>query len=87
VVTPRRFTYVAALEDQVPPPRLRDLVDRLLDVFVEPGGRLIISVYTNAGDTQRDLFGDLAAIGYEPGGTIFIERHGLGPLITAWLDA
>ena len=40
---PRQFSYVTALEDQVPPSRLGDLVDRLLGAFVEPGGRLIIS--------------------------------------------
>ena len=84
---PRRFTYVTALEDQVPPGRLGDLVDRLLDTFLELGGRLIISAYTNENDVPRDLFGVLAALGYKPDGTIFIERPGRGPLITAWLDA
>jgi hypothetical protein len=84
---PRRFTYVTALEDQVPPSRLGDLVDRLLDTFVEPGGRLIISTYTNSDDVPRDLFGELAAGGHEPDGRILIERPGRHPLITAWLNA
>jgi hypothetical protein len=44
----RRFTYVTALDDQVPPGRLGDLVARLLAEFVEPGGRLIVSSYTAA---------------------------------------
>jgi hypothetical protein len=52
-----------------------------------PAGGLIVSVYTNADDVPRDLFGDLAACDYEPDGTIFIERPGRRPLITAWLDA
>jgi hypothetical protein len=84
---PRRFTYVTALEDQVPPNRLGDLVDRLLDRFVEPGGRLIISAYTDPGDVPRDLFGDLTACGHAPTGRIHIERPRRRPLITAWLDA
>ena len=83
---PRRFTYVTALEDQVPPNRLGDLVGRLLDVFVERGGRLIISAYANHDEVPRDLFGDLDACGHEPSGRILIERPQRGPLITAWLD-
>jgi hypothetical protein len=83
---PRRFTYVTALEDQVSPNRLGDLVGRLLDVFVERGGRLIISAYANHDEVPRDLFGDLDACGHEPSGRIFIERPQRGPLITAWLD-
>jgi hypothetical protein len=83
---PRRFTYVTAIEDQVPPDRLGDLVDRLLDMFVAPNGRLIISAYTNPGDNPRDLFADLASCGHKPDRTIYIERPGRGPLITAWLD-
>jgi hypothetical protein len=83
---PRQFTYVTALEDQVPPNRLGDLVERLLDVFVEPGGRLIISAYGNTDEVPRDLFGDLVDCGHEPSGRIYIERPAGGPLITAWLD-
>ncbi|HJY45980.1 MAG TPA: hypothetical protein VJ301_15270 [Propionibacteriaceae bacterium] len=84
---PRQFSYVTALEDQVPPSRLGDLVDRLLGAFVEPGGRLIISAYTAPDESVRDLFGDLTAYGHEPTGKILIERPGRNPLITAWLDA
>lgn len=83
---PRRFTYVTAIADQVPPSRLGDLVDRLLERFVERRGRLIISAYTNPGNTPRDLFADLTTGGHKPDGTIFIERPDRGPLITAWLD-
>jgi hypothetical protein len=83
---PRQFTYVTALEDQVPPNRLGDLVKRLLDVFVEPAGRLIISAYANEDGVPRDLLGDLVACGREPSGRIFIERPDGRPLITAWLD-
>ncbi len=83
---PRRFTYVTALEDQVPPTRLGDLVARLVDVYLEPGGRLIISAYANNDAAPRDLFDELAACGHQPSGRIYIERPGRGPLITAWLD-
>ena len=83
---PRRFTYITAVEDQVPPTRLGDLVARLLDVYLEPGGRLIISAYANNDDPPRDLFDELAACGHQPSGRIYIERPGRGPLITAWLD-
>ncbi len=83
---PRRFTYVTALEDQAPPNRLADLVERLLGTFLEPGGRLIVSAYANQDESPRDLFSDLIACGHQPTGRIFIERPGRGPLITAWLD-
>ena len=84
---PRQFTYVTAIEDQVPPHRLGNLVDRLLDEFVERGGRAIISAYTNQGEVTRDLFSDLTTCGHPPDGHIRIERPGRGPLITAWLNA
>ena len=84
---PRRFTYVTAIADQVPPDRLADLVDRLLAAFVEPGGRLIISTYTEPDGTPRRLFEDLAAAAHPPQGRIHIDRPGRHPLITAWLDA
>jgi hypothetical protein len=45
---PRRFTYVTALDDQVPPGPLADLVACLLAEFVAPGGRLIVSSYTDS---------------------------------------
>jgi hypothetical protein len=84
---PRRFTYVTALEDQVPPRRLGDLVKRLLGQFIEPHGRLIISAYTDPHTVPRDLFGDLTACGHQPDGRILIERPGRNPLTTAWLNA
>jgi hypothetical protein len=84
---PHRFTYVTALEDHVPPGRFGELVGRLLDSFVEAGGRLIISAYANEGELPRELFDELVACGHEPSGRIYIERPSRGPLITAWLDA
>lgn len=84
---PSRFRYVTALDDAVPPARLGDLVDRVLDDLVAPGGRLIVSSYTNADQAPRTLFGDLASAGHPPDGVIHIDRPGRGPLLTAWLDA
>jgi hypothetical protein len=83
----QRFTYVTALEDQVPPGQLGDLVERLLGSSVAHGGRLIVSSYTGPNRAPRDLFGDLTSTGHEPSGRIYIERPGRAPLITAWIDA
>ena len=82
-----RFRYVTALDDVVPPDRLDLLVARVLHHFVAPGGRLIISSYTNAGQPPRPLFDDLTAAGHPPDGTIRIDRPGRAPLLTAWLNA
>jgi len=84
---PNRFRYVTVLDDAVPPPRLGDLVDRALVALVEPGGRLIVSSYTNRGQAPRPLFDDLTAAGHAPDGTIRIDRPAAAPLLTAWIDA
>lgn len=84
---PRRFTYVTALDDCVPPDRLGDLVARLLGEFVEPGGRLIVSSYTDRGAEPRPLVDDLRSAGHPPDGVIHIDRPGRHPLQTAWFDA
>ena len=83
---PRRFRYVTALSDAVPPDRLGDLVSRLLDLFIEPGGRLILSSYANASEPPRDLFDELTVLDHPPDGVIRIDRPGRFPLLTAWLD-
>ena len=84
---PMRFQYVTSTEDAVPPDRLGVLLDRLLSTFLLPGGRLIMSSYTNADRPPRPLFDDLAATGHPPDGTIHIDRPHRHPLLTAWLDA
>ena len=70
----RRFRYVTALDDLVPPGRLGELVARLLGEFVEPGGRLIVSSYTDSDGVPRPLFDDLGDAGYPPDGLIRIDR-------------
>jgi len=85
-VPPRRFRYVTALDDAVPPHRLGVLVERLLAEFVEPGGRVIVSSYTNRGVAPRPLFSALTDCGFPPSGTIHIDRPNREPLLTAWID-
>jgi hypothetical protein len=83
---PRRFTYVTALDDQVPPGRLGDLVAHLRAEFVEPGGRLIVSSYTDSDGVPKDLFDDLRQAGHPPDGRIRIDRPQRHPLLAAWID-
>ncbi len=84
---PTRFRYVTALDDAVPDDRLGALVDRLLEEFVAPGGRLILSSYTDSGGSPRRLFDELTAVGHPPHGVIRIDRPHRHPLLTAWIDA
>ncbi|HSL60124.1 MAG TPA: hypothetical protein VK866_19915 [Acidimicrobiales bacterium] len=84
---PMRFRYVTVVDDVVPPARLGDLVGHLLHRCMEPGGRLIVSSYTNTGEEPRALVADLTAVGYRPDGVIHIDRPGRAPLLTVWLDA
>jgi hypothetical protein len=92
---PRRFTYVTALDDQVRAGRLGDLVARLRAEFVEPGGRLIVSSYTDSDGVSsytdsdgvpKDLFDGLSQAGDPPDGRIRIDRPQRHPLLSAWLD-
>ena len=83
---PRPFRYVTVPDDVVPPDRLGGLVARVLAEFVEPGGRVIVSSYTNRDDAPRPLFADLGKCGYPPSGTIHIDRPNRAPLLTAWID-
>lgn len=48
-----RFDFVRTGLEYVPPPRQRDLVERLLRDVVAPGGRLIIGVYSEEHDATR----------------------------------
>src|SRR5262249_48568244 len=42
---PMRFDYVTVIADSVPAERRGELVDRLMTNFLNPGGRLIFSIY------------------------------------------
>jgi SAM-dependent methyltransferase len=50
---PRRFDYVRAGLEYVPPPRQRDLMAHLLDKVVAPGGRLIVGTFSEERDETR----------------------------------
>jgi SAM-dependent methyltransferase len=50
---PRRFDFVRTGLEYVPPPRQRDLVERLLREIAKPGGRLIVGVYSEERDATR----------------------------------
>jgi hypothetical protein len=67
--------------------RLADLVARLLAEFVEGGGRLIVSSYTDNDGVPRPLFDDLSDAGFPPDGRIRIDRPRRHPHLSAWIDA
>lgn len=82
----RRFTFVHVLVDCVPGRRLGDLVRRLLAELVEPGGRLLVSVYQPEGGTAPGAAERLGALGVPVAGA----ASGTGPertATTAWVDA
>ena len=85
-VPPRRFRFVTALTETVPDDRVGLLVERLLGDVVEPGGRLILSSYTDREADPRPLVDDLTEVGWPPDGVIRIERPGRHPLQTVWFD-
>ncbi|MBN1345736.1 MAG: class I SAM-dependent methyltransferase [Phycisphaerae bacterium] len=83
----RRFRYVYSLYDCVPVEYLREYARRLLDVAVEPGGRLIMGAYGSRSRCEEP-FGIaefLRSSGLEVAGT----SHGGDPSLTefAWVSA
>jgi SAM-dependent methyltransferase len=84
---PRRFDVVQAGLDEVPPHRRRELVDRLLDDFLVPGGVLVLRP-TRVGRDLPDHAEQLEAMGLSPDGVIEAvhpkKRH---VRRTAWLRA
>nr|WP_322900197.1 class I SAM-dependent methyltransferase [Actinacidiphila rubida] len=82
----RRFTFVHVLADCVPPVRFPDVVRHALDRLVEPGGRLLVSVYQPVGGTAPRAAERLAAAGAVVAG--HSESAGVpGTATTAWCDA
>lgn len=85
---PRRYDFVYALTDLVGEADLPGLVRRLRDVAVEPGGRLILGIYSRS--DARGVLDALQAAGLEPAG------HAVGPALAdspsrattvLWFDA
>jgi hypothetical protein len=81
----RHFTFVHVLADCVPRARLGDLVRHTL-TLVEPGGRLLVSVYQAVGGGDMSAAERLAGLGIAVAGS----TTGDGPpgtATTAWVDA
>jgi hypothetical protein len=74
----RRFTFAHILAETVPPARFGDMARHVLDTLVQPGGRLLLSVYQAPEGTLPDATELFAAIGLAISG-----RSGA----TAWVDA
>jgi hypothetical protein len=70
-VPPRRFRYVYTLTDCVPSPFLRDYLHRLLELFVEEGGRLIVGAYGSMSrqEPAQDVTALLTSLGFRVSGT------------------
>jgi hypothetical protein len=81
-VPPRRFDFVRTELDYVPRHRGRDLVARLLDRFLVPGGRLIVCSYGSSrpGAHRVEPIGEyLRAWGYRVVGETESAADGDGP--------
>jgi hypothetical protein len=74
----RRFTFAHILAETVPRARFGDLARHVLDTMVEPGGRLLLSVYQASEGTLPDAAEQFGGIGLAVSG-----RAGA----TAWVDA
>jgi hypothetical protein len=87
---PRRWMFVTVLTDAVPPSGLRSLVRRLLDRFVEPGGRLIVSSYGSASrcEPAQPVGDELVELGFTVSGSSQADWLGSGVVVTrsAWID-
>jgi SAM-dependent methyltransferase len=78
---PRRFDVVHAGLDSVPRPRRRELVERILGLFLAPGGKLVLRA-----ERSSDPADELRSIGFTPGGTIEAVHPRSGEKRrTAWL--
>ena len=81
---PRRFDFVRTELVYVPQERRRTYVQRLLDLFLEPGGRLIVCGYGSPrSGLAADPVGDeLRALGFEPEEETDAEApEGGGPIV------
>jgi trans-aconitate methyltransferase len=89
---PRRFDFIRTELGFAPEPEQPALVERLLDGFVVPGGRLIVCSYTSRSRPEREPLVDVAAVlgewGWRVAGTaVGRDRDGLPLTKVAWIDA
>jgi hypothetical protein len=82
----RRFTFVHALTDTVPAARIGDLVAHARAALVEPGGRLLVSVYLSRGASHDDAATLLTRIGHAPDGQLRHASPDGHVTTTAWFD-
>jgi SAM-dependent methyltransferase len=81
---PRRFDFVRTGLEYVPPPRRGELVSRLVERFVAPGGRLLVG--TDVAD-GIGLAGAVAQAGYEGGGEALGQADEKGRRVRlVWVD-
>jgi len=81
---PRRFDFVRTELVYVPQGRRRTYVQRVLDLFLEPGGRLIVCGYGSprSGLAAEPVGDELRALGFEPEEEIDAEApEGGGPIV------
>ena len=66
-IPPRRFRYVYTLTDCVPETHLREYLARLLDLFVQEDGTLIVGAYgsTSRRQAAQDVRGLLQDLGFQ----------------------
>jgi hypothetical protein len=84
---PRRFDIVQAGLDEVAPPRRRELVERLLERFLVPGGKLVFRA-DRVSRQGPDVAEQLRALGFVPDGVIDRTDRRTGDVRrTAWLSA
>ncbi|MDQ3695732.1 MAG: class I SAM-dependent methyltransferase [Chloroflexota bacterium] len=87
---PFRFDYVFTALEYVPRHRQPELVARLLDRVVAPGGRLVIVAYRSRGNKDAGPIADwLSGWGFVIGGEAVALDGGDGGVATrlVWLDA
>ena len=83
---PRRYRYVYALWDCVPEEYLPEFIHRLIDRYVQKGGRLILGAYGSLSRQQQpfDLEKSLRSAGYRLSGTAWAGIPEVARF--AWLD-
>ncbi len=88
---PRRYDYVRTEGRYVPDWRRRDLVARLLDRFLVPGGRMILCSYGSSRRPEpaaEPVAGLLRSWGYELAGSAeVVAPTGRVTLRAAWVDS
>ena len=79
---PRRFDVVHTGLDYVPPARQRDLVERILRVFLVPAGRMVLRA-----ERTRDPGDELRAMGFECHPLEAVHPRSAELRRTSWLAA